>query len=440
MNNNLRRRALLGTVIGGLVAAPYIVLRFRSSVQLPTVNPPGSVVVPSKDVPKEIDHDGDVLLAEATFESLALPDKSFHTDSLTACVSADSKLLLVSYSYGSDWKGRICYADVPQSDEPLRIEPLCDIPPQSFITSIGCSSEVKSSERRLSYVMRFCQPDQKGETPCYEMLFCRTLSRSGSVFSLDKSESEANQHRGNFLMYRPNGPETFKKDFGNSYRIFNSHHCWVPNTDTLFFGGMWGINQFTDQSPRNQGREIPPQYQLGRFEQSADKRYHLQGCYLGSNAVSTNTGGIRFVEASYDLQKDTATSFSTARGFNMPQGHLVSLNEKGEEIERQSFPSVYYGQKSILTSTHWCATDLNAGQVLIAAPLDHPKKLMVFGLPQAEDATTGINWKFRLCALLPDGRHILCSRIVQQKWQQTASTKGMPLCELGIIELPLSLI
>jgi hypothetical protein len=62
-------------------------------------------------IPSEISSSGSLSMAEASFRPLALPNSNdIQYSSISACLSADKDLILVSYSYGNDWKSRLCCA------------------------------------------------------------------------------------------------------------------------------------------------------------------------------------------------------------------------------------------------------------------------------------------------------------------------------------------
>jgi len=445
MDKVTKRRLFLAGAIGALAVAPVTSLLIRKKHIEPS-NLPGGIEMPASMIPPDIAHLGKLSLVDVDFEKMPLPESPIpiQSDSVTASVSSDSKYLLLSYSFGTDWKSRLCGAQLTSPGTIGTLQPLKEFAPQSFITSMGSSSEL--NERNFSYVRRYCQPSDDPLKPCFERLFYCKIENKGDKLTFIPSETEDKQYENNYWVARPNGPESVKKSFGDTERTMNAFHRWSSKHQALFYGGFWGIYRLDSSSEINPRKDIVPHYPLAMYEKNnADGKLYLKGSFLSSNILEDGAGNLRFIEAPYHIeatpQMNPPQKSPLANAFDVIEGNLVTIDGMGKVLEKVPFPSTPNRHRAILTKSHWCYAGLSEGQFFVFASINDPKNYTVLRFPPdvTEDSERKISWGFRLLDILPDGQHLLCARYVIPKFQNTAQDLGLPLVEVGIVALPFAL-
>jgi hypothetical protein len=433
MNKN-SRRALLGTAIAALAAGPFVVSFLRKTTPLeshPYVEP-----IPKHEVPKGVTPSGEMGFSSIEFKPIELPDKDIRYNTITANVSSDAAYLFAAYSHGKDWDARLCYTSLSSTKIPERMEPLHNFPGRILITSLGCSSAL-NTDRRFSFVMRCSTSNNADNAFCPEGLFHTPITSS-------KSKLTVEPWKGLLWLDRPNGPQTFQRAFDNPLAIINtisSHHCWLKDEGTLLYGGRMGLYRFDTKEEIVSAGFTPPSYELGRYEETTRpngvKGHEIRGKMLCSNIREDDDGVLWFVEAPFVEHPAGKPGSGDVRALSVDEGTLVSMDKNGKVLGKRPFPSVPYGQKALLGKTHWCFTALVSHRAVIMAPIERPKEFIFCRLPEEQLENNGIPLHIRILTHLPDSRYILCSRQVDAPSLSEAEKRGIPLCELGVIELPL---
>ena len=437
MNTIYSRRLFACIVIAILVAMPFVARFFRKSKQYAESAGPAIVSISPNEVPKGVTPSGRMSISEVVFQPLALPNKNLQWDSIVATVSADSELLFVAYSYDTDWKAKLCYADIRSDFFKPPFQELYDSPSQTKYTSLGCSKRMDKASYTLSFAVLGTEPAKNESEICPEALYRTTLKRVEQKIVFD----DAQDHRFIRLMNAPNGPQITKKLFDTTSRGINTFHLWLANDDKLFFGGAWGINAYDSTSELNTKTQLASPL-LYKFTESKDNQPGEIQKFLTSNIYEDSQGNLNFIEKKFPDGPIKQPSDVRAIPFNVGDGHLVTIDRAGKVIRKRDFPAIHHpDQRVLLTSTHWCFMDVQANQGIIIAPLDNPKEYILCRFPedQLRDEGSQFYYFIRILALLPDGRHVLCSRNVLPRHRKEAIAKHLPLSELGIVELPFSL-
>jgi hypothetical protein len=388
--------------------------------------------IPKNEVPKGVTPSGEMGFSNVEFKPIHLLDKNICSDSIAAGVSADSKLLFAAYSY-DDWKVRICYSRLESNGIPTKLNSLREGYPMSSIPCLGCSSQLNNGPYKLTFISRYFKPDQDDDSLGIEGLYCLPLSQSNAKMSFDPKIFTR-------LSTRPYGGLQIKKR-GLPYMnlVVGSHLCWLRNENVLFYGGTIGVCRF-EMKGDTTSASVDYVYELGKYEETTFngvKGRENRGKMLCSNIREDDDGVLWFVEAPFVEHPARKPGSGDVRAFSVDEGTLVSMDKNGKVLGKRPFPSVPYGQKALLGKTHWCFTALGNHQAVIMAPIEQPKEFIFCRLPEEQLENNGIPLHFRILTHLPDSRYILCSRQVDAPRLSDAEKRGVPLCELGVIELPL---
>ncbi|GHT43054.1 hypothetical protein FACS189443_6650 [Planctomycetales bacterium] len=251
--------------------------------------------------------------------------------------------------------------------------------------------------------------------------------------------------KGLLWLNRPNGPQTFQRAFDNPFAItptIGSHHCWLKDANILFYGGTMGLYRFDTKEQITPAGFTPPLYELGKYEDTTINGVAGQvnrGKMLCSNIREDDGGVLWFVETPFIEHPVRKPGSGDVRAFSVDEGTLVSMDKNGKVLAKRPFPSVPYGQKALLGKAHWCFTALGNHRAVIMAPIEQPKEFVFCRLPEEQVENKGIPLHLRILTHLPDARFLLCSRQVDQNHLSEAEKRGVSLCELGVIELPVSI-
>jgi hypothetical protein len=438
MKKVTRKYVFRAVLITTLASGPFVMRFLRKPKHLQE-----SAI--KQTVPSEMSSSGYLSMAEASFSPLALPDSNnIQYDSISACLSTDKDVILVSYSYGNDWKSRLCCASLSKKSVVGDFSTLLDIEKSwSFITSIGCSG-IKNGW--VSLVLRQCEPNDSNQSRCREVLGIAHLSEDRhGVFSLPADKI-------NVACMYPNRLWLFKRAFTSSF-LPNSH-CWANGTDSLFFGRRWGVDKFRpneDEPSALYARKVvsdfgEPESSPNRDTVNPQNLIRSNIYDNGNKTLSFVTAPRSFVESPYsekelERYKKRGALGGIEQGLLTGDGNRIVVDFEGNLLSQISFPALPFYQLAQLTQTHYCFAHSRAGNCLISAPLEDPRNYTVFVFPadQLSIPTTKIPLVYQIHAVLPDGQSLLCSRNVGNSFIAEAKKKGFPLCELGIVKLPLSI-
>ena len=431
MNNTINRRAFLGTTIAAFAAAPWVIRHFRKTNPLPE-----SAWIDK--VPSKMSSSGYLSVAEVSFSPLTLPNSNdLQILSIAACLSTDKDLVLVSYSYGDDWKSRLCCAPLSKKGVIGNFDTLLDIEKSwSIITGIGCSG-IKSGN--VSFVIRRCEPDDD-QARCKEFLFFANISgsRQGG-YSLSINETDYGHPTHNHLMVMKSRFNTF---------VDSNPHCWANGTASLFFGGRWGVDKYSPEEgkkPSAYTRKVITDFSGSNLRSGTPQDTICSGIYDNDDGtLSFVTSPWSFTASPYSEKEaenylTRGVQGSVELGLVTGDGNKIVIDLEGNVLSQAPFPAIPYSQLAMLTKTHWCFAHHRGAPFLYSAPLDDPKNYTVFTLlmDQSTISTTEVPLTFKIHAVLPGGQSLLCSRNVGTSYVAEAKRAGIPLCELGIVKLPL---
>jgi len=428
VKRNVKRRVILGAAFAALVAGPFVVRSLRKPEIL------------EWRIPSEMSSSGSVLMAEASFSPLVLPNSNdINHNSIAACLSTDKDVILVSYSYGNDSKSRLVCGSLSRRGVIGNFETLLNIErPLSVIASIGCSG-VKNG--RVSFVLRQGDPEGDERSLCRE-LFCFAhlkMSHSG-VFSLPEDEIDV----------APSGQSIFKRAIFS--RMDFDPHCWAGGASSLFFGGQQGIERFCPAEI--EFRAAYTRKVIFAFAKSGESLNRVPDpqvicSNIGENGDTTLNFVIAPLSAinSFHSQEQiehfgkNADRGSIDLGLFTGDGNKTVIDLEGNVLSQIPFPTLPFNQQAKLTRTHWCFVHSFTGKSLFSAPLNDPNNYTTFIFPddQISIPEKEIGLTYKIHAVLPDGQSLLCSRNVGTAFVERAKREGIPLSELGIAKLSRSI-
>ena len=422
MKTSTKRRLAIGSAITALVAAPFLLRNFRKTTQLPE-GPVGTFpalrdpsVVPSGKV--------DVVNDFITFEPLTLPESNIRSWTLNAVLSNDSKWILVSYRSRANDQSQICYAPLDKFGLPKTFADLKQFGLKTAIYGLGCSS-VNSGRGHFSYGLRKVETDANFPT---NSLYRVPFQQKGKAIECSSEPVVLDVGTEDQLPWE-------------SFRTCN--HCWMDSQKEFFlehYEETTGEYSLVKASVENAAKGI---FAHMRNTMQQEKIYEngklvaikVQGNTIVSNLLLQNQA-INFLEAPIQIRGRDRLD-PAVDPYRTSSGLMVSMDLDGRINSEKPFPVPSWNRTTLMTRTH-CFFPSTGGQFFLTAALENPQDYfeLRFSKGEIELPGSGINYVFDPLLILPSGRHLLCARDVGRSYIDKAKEIGIPLSELGIIELP----
>jgi hypothetical protein len=362
---------------------------------------------------------------EVSFEPFDFPHKGINELSLIASLSPDGKFLLVSYSHGTEWQSCLNLGNISTPSNPT-FYTITEFRPETFITSLGLSSQNADGLMHTSYTLRSYPPRQplsRQYNVCDDSLY-RIRLKNGKI-----------AENGVALLMPRLGRSFKKKYFLANRRV--TPHTWLDSESALLFASYLGIFKYTAQNTFLDmvNKEEPEKYHLEIYRLQDMHNVvsdPLNGNYISSNICDMGNGTVQFIESPH----------TNSRELKLGKGNLVTIDINGNELSRREFPSLPFGRMILLTKNHWGFCHGIAEQRMVFAPLDQPDQYSLLKFPMEQlrtDEKSNIIYHFKICGLLPDNRTLICTRSVGQRDYEEAKKQGIPLGELGMVKLPMEI-
>ena len=181
MDKIIKKRLVLGGIISALVAGPFFVRRLIRPVQMEE-----SMLI---SVPSKVSPSGHVGLGRVCFEPITLPGTDVCANSVSASISPDRKVVLVTFSTG-DWKAKLAVMNIDGRGSYGDVEVVYDFPGKTIVSSLGCSDEKTNGRVDFVFYKRFVFPPQSQEERGQgaEALCHLFLEKRRTEWTLDRSK------------------------------------------------------------------------------------------------------------------------------------------------------------------------------------------------------------------------------------------------------------